>query len=65
MPEIGLFPLSVVLLPTERVPLHIFETRYKELINTCLAQDAPFGMVLVAAEQTHEIGTYAQVVQVL
>ena len=33
MDEIGLFPLGLVLLPTEQVPLHIFEPRYRELIG--------------------------------
>ena len=45
MAEIGLFPLELVLLPTERVPLHIFEDRYKELIGECLARDGEFGLV--------------------
>src|SRR6185437_8203201 len=36
MPELGLFPLPVVLVPTERIPLHIFEPRYRELIGECL-----------------------------
>jgi Lon protease-like protein len=36
MDEIGLFPLPLVLLPSERVPLHIFEERYRDLINECL-----------------------------
>ena len=33
MDELGLFPLGIVLLPTEQLPLHIFEDRYKELIE--------------------------------
>lgn len=65
MRRVGLFPLSIVLLPDERVPLHIFETRYKELISTCLASGDPFGMVLVAAEKTHDVGTLAHVAEVL
>ena len=36
MDEIGLFPLGLVLLPTEQVPLHIFEPRYRELIGESL-----------------------------
>ena len=36
MEEIGLFPLGLVLLPTEQVPLHIFEPRYRELIGETL-----------------------------
>src|SRR5262249_15481307 len=44
MAEIGLFPLELVLLPSERVPLHIFEDRYKELIGECLEQQREFGL---------------------
>ena len=36
MSELGLFPLGIVLLPTEQIPLHIFEDRYQELIGECL-----------------------------
>ena len=39
MPELGLFPLPIVLVPTERIPLHIFEPRYRELIDECVAND--------------------------
>ena len=46
MPELGLFPLGVVLLPTERVPLHVFEPRFKELIGECLDSGGEFGLVL-------------------
>ena len=36
MDELGLFPLGIVLLPTEQLPLHIFEERYKDLVGECL-----------------------------
>ena len=65
MAEIGLFPLQLVLLPTERVPLHIFEPRYKELIGECLEQDREFGLVLEDDDGRREIGTRAAVVEVL
>jgi ATP-dependent Lon protease len=65
MAEIGLFPLELVLLPTERVPLHIFEDRYKELIAECLARDAEFGLVLADERGLREIGTLAAVAAVL
>ena len=42
MAELGLFPLPLVLVPTERVPLHIFEDRYRELIAECLEEDQEF-----------------------
>jgi Lon protease-like protein len=63
--EIGLFPLKVVLFPTERIPLHIFEPRYKELIGECLAEEREFGLVLADDDGRREIGTRAAVVEVL
>jgi Lon protease-like protein len=65
MPEIGLFPLELVLLPTERVPLHIFEPRYKELVGECLREGREFGLLLEDDEGRREIGTRAGVVEVL
>jgi Lon protease-like protein len=59
--RLGLFPLELVLLPTERIPLHIFEERYKELIGECIAQERDFGLLLEGAE----VGTRAHVTQVL
>jgi Lon protease-like protein len=63
--EIGLFPLELVLLPTERVPLHIFEPRYTELIGECLRSGREFGLVLEDEQGRREIGTRAAVVEVL
>ncbi len=65
MAEIGLFPLALVLLPTERVPLHIFEPRYKELIGECLTEGSEFGLLLEDDEGRRDIGTRASVVEVL
>jgi Lon protease-like protein len=65
MSEIGLFPLGVVLLPTERIPLHIFEERYKELIGECLQADGEFGLVFSDEEGMRATGTRAAVVQIL
>jgi Lon protease-like protein len=65
MEEIGLFPLGIVLLPTERVPLHIFEPRYRELIGECLAGDAEFGLVYADEDGVREVGTRARVSDVL
>jgi ATP-dependent Lon protease len=63
--EIGLFPLGIVLLPTERVPLHIFEDRYKELIGECLDADREFGLVFADDDGMRATGTRAAVVEVL
>lgn len=50
-----MFPLGSVLLPGERLPLHIFEPRYQELLRDCLTTEDPsFGVVLI--ERGHEAG---------
>jgi Lon protease-like protein len=63
--EIGLFPLGLVLLPTEQVPLHIFEPRYRELIAECLDASEPFGLVFADDEGLRPVGTLASVVEVI
>ena len=65
MDEIGLFPLGVVLLPTERVPLHIFEPRYRDLIGECLETTTEFGFLLGEEDNTRGVGTRASVTEVL
>ncbi len=66
MPELGLFPLPIVLVPTERIPLHIFEPRYRELIDECVTTDGEFGLALSTGDgAVHEIGTRARVADVL
>jgi Lon protease-like protein len=66
MARIGLFPLELVLVPTERVPLHIFEPRYKELIGECIERDEEFGIVLAKESgDVHHVGTRAAVTEVL
>ena len=65
MSELGLFPLSLVLLPYERIPLHIFEDRYQELIGECLETDGEFGLVFADDDGIRDVGTRAGVVEVL
>jgi ATP-dependent Lon protease len=65
MEELGLFPLGIVLLPTERVPLHIFEPRYQELIGECLDRGGEFGLVFADEDGVRELGTRARVDEVL
>jgi hypothetical protein len=43
-----MFPLSAVLFPHASMPLHVFEPRYRDLMRDCLADDARFGIVLIA-----------------
>jgi Lon protease-like protein len=63
--ELGLFPLGIVLLPTERIPLHIFEPRYQELIGECIGEEREFGLVFADEDGMREIGTRAAVLEVL
>jgi Lon protease-like protein len=50
MPITPMFPLEVAMLPGEELPLRIFEPRYSELVQRCLASDDPaFGVVLISA----------------
>ena len=65
MAELGLFRLGIVLLPTEQIPLHIFEDRYQELIGECLAEEREFGLIYADEDGLREIGTRASVTQVL
>jgi Lon protease-like protein len=66
MARVGLFPLELVLVPTERVPLHVFEPRYKELVGECLEREEEFGIVLAKASgDVHHVGTRAAIVEVL
>ncbi len=64
MSEIGLFPLGLVLLPTEQVPLHIFEPRYRELVGESLEDGLPFGVVYADDDGLRQIGTLATVAEV-
>ena len=63
--EIGLFPLGIVLLPTEQVPLHIFEPRYRELVGECIEQETEFGLLYADEGGIRETGTRASVAAVL
>ena len=49
-----MFPLGSVLFPQVPLPLRIFEPRYRQMIEDCLAADLTFGVVLI--ERGHEVG---------
>ena len=70
--EIALFPLpNLVLFPNIVVPLHIFEERYKRMVNGCIDRDEAFGLVLLRSgaedesdETIHRVGVSARIVDV-
>jgi Lon protease-like protein len=56
---LALFPLEIVLFPGAPLPLHIFEPRYKEMIQECLEHKRPFGMVRANENALAEVGCTA------
>lgn len=60
-----LFPLGIVALPTESVPLHIFENRYKRMIEECLRNDGEFGIVWLSEEELKPVGCACAIERVL
>ena len=65
MPLLPLFPLEIVVFPGAPLPLHIFEPRYKEMINECLSQNRAFGMVRAKENAVSTIGCSANIVTVI
>ena len=59
--RLPLFPLGLVLLPGEPVPLHIFEPRYREMVRVCLDADRPFGIVYASAQALASVGCTARI----
>lgn len=70
--ELPLFPLNTVLFPGMPLPLHVFEERYKEMVQVCLDEKRPFGVVLIRngiaeggpVADPYEIGCAAEIVEV-
>jgi Lon protease-like protein len=63
--DLPLFPLGLVLLPEELVPLHIFEPRYRELVARCEARDEPFAIALQDATGLRDTACTARIQRVL
>ncbi|HTZ86165.1 MAG TPA: LON peptidase substrate-binding domain-containing protein [Solirubrobacteraceae bacterium] len=65
-----LFPLGIVALPSESVPLHVFEDRYKRMIERCLSAEPDsaereFGIVWLSDEELKEVGCACEIERVL
>jgi Lon protease-like protein len=63
--DFPLFPLGIVALPGEAIPLHIFEERYKTMMNECLEAEKEFGIVWLADDGLRETGCACQIERVL
>lgn len=62
--EIPFFPLSMIPFPKEEVNLHVFEPRYKQLVNDCLRTDTSFGMPYHINDQLQKMGTELRITEV-
>jgi Lon protease-like protein len=63
--DFPLFPLGIVALPHELVPLHIFEDRYKTMIAQCLENETEFGIVWAGDGEVRAVGCAMEVTEVL
>jgi len=63
--DFPLFPLGIVALPGEVVPLHIFEERYKTMMERCLANESEFGIVWLSDDGLREVGCACEITEVV
>jgi Lon protease-like protein len=63
--DFPLFPLGMVALPEEIVPLHIFEERYRTMIDECLERGTEFGIVWAGEEGVRPVGCAMEIAEVL
>lgn len=63
--QIPIFPLAIVIFPNSKYPLHIFEERYKKLINKCIENKTGFGIVSRIGETISDVGVYTEISNVL
>jgi Lon protease-like protein len=62
---IPVFPLGIVVYPGEMVNLHIFEPRYKQLVNECYKEGKPFGIPTVIDNKLNEMGTLVRITELV
>jgi Lon protease-like protein len=63
--DFPLFPLGIVALPTESVPLHVFEDRFRTMIEECLDGESEFGIVWLSEEELKLVGCACEIEEVL
>lgn len=61
---IPIFPLGIVVYPGENLNLHIFEPRYKQLINECFEQKKSFGIPTVIENKLQDFGSSVQITEI-
>ena len=63
--DFPLFPLGLVALPTELVPLHVFEERYKTMIGRCIDEQSEFGIVWMAEDGLRPVGCACEIAEIV
>jgi Lon protease-like protein len=63
--DFPLFPLGIVALPGELIPLHIFEERFKTMMNECLSEEKEFGIVWLSDDGLRATGCSCRIERVL
>src|SRR6186997_195615 len=61
---IPIFPLGIVVFPGENLNLHIFEPRYKQLINDCISGKKPFGIPTVIENKMQDFGSLVEITEI-
>ncbi|WP_022823062.1 LON peptidase substrate-binding domain-containing protein [Hymenobacter norwichensis] len=64
MRQLALFPLNLVVFPGEKLNLHIFEPRYRQLVRDCISEGITFGIPPYLNEAVSTLGTEMQLVDV-
>ena len=62
---VPIFPLGIVVYPGELLNLHIFEPRYKQLVNECFTEAKPFGIPTVLNNTVSEMGTLVEITEIV
>ena len=62
---VPIFPLEIVVYPGEELNLHVFEDRYKQLVNECFADNKPFGIPTVIKNKVAETGTLVKITEIV
>ncbi len=63
--DFPLFPLGLVALPGEVVPLHVFEERYKTMVARCLEDESEFGIVWLSDDGLRDVGCACEITEVV
>jgi len=60
-----IFPLNIVVYPDENINLHIFEPKYKQLVNDCFSKNKPFGISAVIENKIADLGTLIEIKEIV